>query len=87
MILDIEKLASADFGMYKCVAKNPRGQTDGTITLYGRSINNKNLVFTNYAKQFKNISKAMLTFIKAKLKFYAKRKTDNNTFIDKQYDY
>ena len=35
MILDIDRLKTQDFGMYKCVAKNPRGQTDGTITLYG----------------------------------------------------
>lgn len=26
----------ADYGMYKCVAKNPRGETDGTIRLYGK---------------------------------------------------
>lgn len=25
-----------DDGMYKCVAKNPRGETDGTIRLYGK---------------------------------------------------
>ena len=51
MILDIERLASLDFGMYKCVAKNPRGQTDGTITLYGRSTKKNDSYFKNYGKQ------------------------------------
>ncbi|XP_031778750.1 lachesin isoform X2 [Nasonia vitripennis] len=30
-IVDVEK---SDFGSYKCVAKNPRGETEGTIRLY-----------------------------------------------------
>lgn len=25
-----------DYGNYKCVAKNPRGETDGTIGLYSK---------------------------------------------------
>jgi hypothetical protein len=36
MLLTIVKLKSSDFGTYKCVAKNPRGETDGTIRLYGK---------------------------------------------------
>lgn len=30
-ILDVQR---SDYGTYKCVAKNPRGETDGTIRLY-----------------------------------------------------
>lgn len=35
MLLTIVELRRSDFGTYKCVAKNPRGETDGTIRLYG----------------------------------------------------
>ncbi|XP_011300704.1 lachesin isoform X1 [Fopius arisanus] len=34
MTLTIYDLAPLDYGSYKCVAKNPRGDTDGTIRLY-----------------------------------------------------
>ncbi|KAL5280261.1 hypothetical protein ACFFRR_004309 [Megaselia abdita] len=34
MKLTIMHVTSADDGMYKCVAKNPRGDTDGTIRVY-----------------------------------------------------
>lgn len=30
-ILDVQR---SDYGTFKCVAKNPRGETDGTIRLY-----------------------------------------------------
>ncbi|XP_059080787.1 limbic system-associated membrane protein-like isoform X2 [Tigriopus californicus] len=33
MKLTITTLERGDFGNYKCIAKNPRGQTDGSITL------------------------------------------------------
>lgn len=36
MKLTIFSVSMADYGMYKCVAKNPRGETDGTIRLYGK---------------------------------------------------
>ena len=36
MSLVITSIRNTDFGKYKCVAKNPRGQTDGTISLYGK---------------------------------------------------
>ena len=36
MKLTITKAGLEHFGVYTCVAKNPRGQTDGSITLYGR---------------------------------------------------
>ena len=35
MKLTILSSGEPDFGKYSCVAKNPRGQTDGSITLYG----------------------------------------------------
>ncbi|XP_048513668.1 neurotrimin-like [Athalia rosae] len=34
MKLTIYDIQKEDFGSYKCVAKNPRGETDGTIRLY-----------------------------------------------------
>ena len=36
MKLTITNAGLDHFGKYTCVAKNPRGQTDGSITLYGR---------------------------------------------------
>jgi neurotrimin len=36
MRLFIYNIQASDFGTYKCVAKNPRGETDGTIRLYGK---------------------------------------------------
>lgn len=41
MKLTIFSVSMADYGMYKCVAKNPRGETDGTIRLYGKFKNKK----------------------------------------------
>lgn len=34
MKLSINDVQRSDYGTYKCVAKNPRGETDGTIRLY-----------------------------------------------------
>lgn len=34
MKLLIRHIITEDYGMYKCVAKNPRGESDGTIRLY-----------------------------------------------------
>jgi len=34
MRLFIRNVAQSDFGQYKCVAKNPRGETDSSIRLY-----------------------------------------------------
>merc|ERR1719361_1143362 len=36
MKLTITNAGLEHFGKYTCVAKNPRGQTDGAITLYAR---------------------------------------------------
>ncbi|XP_017794423.1 PREDICTED: lachesin-like, partial [Habropoda laboriosa] len=36
MTLTIYDLQDEDYGSYKCVAKNPRGETDGTIRLYSK---------------------------------------------------
>lgn len=34
MKLTISNIQNSDYGTYKCVAKNPRGESDGTIRLY-----------------------------------------------------
>lgn len=36
MRLTISNIQQNDYGTYKCVAKNPRGETDGTIRLYSK---------------------------------------------------
>jgi len=38
MKLTILSAGADNFGKYSCVAKNPRGQTDGSITLYGENL-------------------------------------------------
>ena len=35
MRLNVENLAGEDFGNYTCIAKNPRGNVTGVITLTG----------------------------------------------------
>ncbi|XP_055592432.1 lachesin-like [Uranotaenia lowii] len=37
MRLYISEVQQSDYGIYKCIAKNPRGETDGTIRLYSSS--------------------------------------------------
>ncbi|XP_065084282.1 lachesin-like [Ochlerotatus camptorhynchus] len=37
MRLHISDVQQADYGIYKCIAKNPRGEADGTIRLYSSS--------------------------------------------------
>lgn len=36
MRLTITNVHRTDYGSYKCVAKNPRGEMDGTIKLYSK---------------------------------------------------
>lgn len=36
MRLTINNIQQNDYGTYKCVAKNPRGETEGTIRLYSK---------------------------------------------------
>lgn len=36
MKLLIRHIVTEDYGTYKCVAKNPRGESDGTIRLYSK---------------------------------------------------
>lgn len=36
MRLTIFNVSELDYVTYKCVAKNPRGETDGSIRLYGK---------------------------------------------------
>lgn len=35
VLLNISQVQSADFGLYKCEARNQRGRTFGIITLFG----------------------------------------------------
>ena len=35
--LTVRHLTAKDYGPYRCVAKNPRGETDGTIKIYRKS--------------------------------------------------
>nr|XP_040237252.1 lachesin-like isoform X1 [Anopheles coluzzii] len=37
MRLHIGEVQHSDYGIYKCIAKNPRGETDGSIRLYSSS--------------------------------------------------
>lgn len=48
MKLTIMHVTSTDDGMYKCVAKNPRGDTDGTIRVYGEFIVYFHLIVYSY---------------------------------------
>jgi len=37
MRLSVANIEPRDYGIYKCIAKNPRGETEGSIRLYGTS--------------------------------------------------
>lgn len=37
MKLIIREVEESDFGNYKCIARNSLGDTDGSITIYGKS--------------------------------------------------
>ncbi|XP_075214999.1 lachesin-like isoform X2 [Lycorma delicatula] len=47
MLLIISRIEESDFGTYKCVAKNPRGETDGTIRLYNPQLEEKSSDISN----------------------------------------
>lgn len=51
MRLTISNVQKHDYGMYKCVAKNPRGETDGTIRLYCKYIQDTSFIY-NLAYDF-----------------------------------
>lgn len=42
MQLLIREVSAEDFGVYKCVARNSLGETNGQIKLYGASVIEKN---------------------------------------------
>ena len=58
MKLTITDAGKDHFGKYTCVAKNPRGQTDGSITLYGRK------------KSLSPLSSLLLSLCKSTLSFH-----------------
>ena len=44
VLLNITRVESSDFGLYKCEARNQRGRTFGIITLFGTSLTSVTLV-------------------------------------------
>lgn len=56
MNLLIRSIDHEDYGTYKCVAKNPRGESDGTIRLYSEWIVPHNV---NYAKKLVHYFKSI----------------------------
>ena len=60
MLLQIGEVQKEDFGTYKCIAKNPRGQTDGQITLTGKFFY---LFFVGIIKQSVNTLPCKLKFL------------------------
>jgi hypothetical protein len=58
MKLTINNIQERDYGTYKCVAKNPRGETDGTIRLYSEYTswiieNSVNILRTDCCSRFR----------------------------------
>ncbi|XP_064102691.1 contactin-4-like [Macrobrachium nipponense] len=57
MLLTVKYLTSDDFGTYRCVAKNPRGETDGTIKVYDSGPPmTTNVPLTTEVELFENIN-------------------------------
>ena len=52
MHLKIKNLKKQDYGIYRCIVKNPLGETDGQITLYGKKIHFSPLLFLERKKNF-----------------------------------
>ena len=50
MTLEIMELTKQDFGVYRCVAKNSLGETDGRITLHGKFIRERDGRITLHGK-------------------------------------
>jgi len=54
MRLKIRNLTKNDFGMFKCVAKNSLGETDGNIKLYGKPFSHSTTItLSSAAKLFR----------------------------------
>ncbi|XP_068214681.1 lachesin-like isoform X2 [Palaemon carinicauda] len=59
MLLTVKYLTYDDFGTYRCVAKNPRGETDGTIKVYDSGPPmTTNVPLTTEVEMFENINKS-----------------------------
>ena len=63
MKLTIRQAGEPHFGKYTCVAKNPRGQTDGSITLYGGCLK----ILSIFRYIFEGTKKAHSTHIRLKV--------------------
>lgn len=50
MRLTITNVQGSDYGNYKCVAKNPRGDMDGNIKLYSKCVRNVLFILCNIAQ-------------------------------------
>lgn len=54
MRLTIFNVQRFDYGMYKCIAKNPRGETDGSIRLYCKLLpETMSLIFISTKKRLR----------------------------------
>ncbi|XP_055593714.1 neurotrimin-like isoform X1 [Uranotaenia lowii] len=62
MKLSIKVVSHADFGAYKCIAKNSLGETDGTIKLYKLPKSAINSVESYEGQRRKNKTRKMHTF-------------------------
>lgn len=60
MRLAIFNISQADENTYKCVAKNPRGETDGSIRLYGelKLSHSPKALLKNYMKSVSRLNLA-----------------------------
>lgn len=67
MRLHITNVQKSDYGSYKCVAKNPRGEMDGTIKLYSKFQHKTYIQFLSFIKKKQNIYEKIIQILLHKL--------------------